>query len=203
MSDDGINHARRRFLITSTSVVGAAGVVGAAVPFVNSWNPSAKARAAGAPVKVNIGKLESDAMLVVEWRGFPIFVVRRSQSTLDSLAEMNDRVLDPQSDLAESKQPAYAKNQARATEARPEIMVFKAICTHLGCVPQYWDVNYEGSGETQWYGGFFCPCHGSKFDMAGRVYNGVPASSNLEVPPYRFEGDNVLVIGEDPEGAAA
>ena len=203
MSDDGINHERRRFLITSTSVVGAAGAVGAAVPFVGSWNPSAKARAAGAPVKVNIGKLETDGLLVVEWRGFPVFIIRRSQATIDNIANMTDRVHDPDSDLAESKQPAYAKNPIRATEARPEIMVFKAICTHLGCVPQYWDVNYTESGESQWYGGFFCPCHGSKFDMAGRVFKGMPAPSNLEVPPYRFESDNVIVIGEDPEGAAA
>ncbi len=203
MSDDGTNQSRRRFLITSTSVVGAAGVVGAAVPFVGSWNPSARAKAAGAPVKVNIGKLEEDAMMTVEWRGFPVFVVRRSQRTLDDLEKLTDRVLDPESTLAKSLQPTYAQNPIRATEGRPEIMVFKAICTHLGCVPQYWDVNYEGSGESEWFGGFFCPCHGSKFDMAGRVYKGVPAPSNLEVPPYRFETSNVMVIGEDPEGASA
>jgi len=201
MSEDGINQTRRRFLITSTSVVGAVGVVGAAVPFVGSWNPSAKAKAAGAPVKVNIGKLESDALMTVEWRGFPVFIIRRSQQTLDNLEKLNDRVQDPDSDLADSKQPSYAKNPIRSTEQRPEIMLFKAICTHLGCVPQYWDVNYEGSGESQWYGGFFCPCHGSKFDMAGRVFKSMPAPANLEVPPYRYESENVIVIGEDPEGA--
>ena len=203
MSGDGINNARRRFLITSTSVVGAVGVVGAAVPFVGSWNPSAKARAAGAPVKVNIGSLEVDAMMTVEWRGFPVFIIRRSQETLDNLEKMNDRVLDPNSDKAESIQPSYAHNMIRAKEERPHIMVFKAICTHLGCVPQYWDVNYTESGENPWYGGFFCPCHGSKFDMAGRVFKGVPAPANLEVPPYRFESENVMVIGEDPQEAAA
>lgn len=203
MSDDGINHARRRFLITSTSVVGAAGAVGAAVPFVGSWQPSHKARAAGAPVKVNIGRLEEDALLTVAWQGFPVFIVRRSQQTIDGIKSMTDRVQDPESVSGESKQPAYAQNSLRSTELHPEIMVFKAICTHLGCVPQYWDVNHEGTGESEWYGGFFCPCHGSKFDMAGRVFKGMPAPGNLEVPPYRFETDNVIVIGEDPEEAAA
>ena len=203
MSDDGINQTRRRFLITSTSVVGAAGVVGAAVPFVGSWNPSAKAKAAGAPVKVNIGSLEEDALMTVEWRGFPVFIIKRSQATLDNLKKMTDRVLDPNSESSNSKQPAYAQNPIRATEQRPKIMVFKAICTHLGCVPQYWDVDYKESGEAQWYGGFFCPCHGSKFDMAGRVFKGVPAPANLEVPPYRFETENVMVIGEDPQEASA
>lgn len=203
MSDDGINQTRRRFLITSTSVVGAAGVVGAAVPFVGSWNPSARAKAAGAPVKVNIGKLEVDALMQVEWRSFPVFIIRRSQETLDNLDKMNDRVLDPQSDLTDSLQPAYAKNQQRSMESRPEIMIFKAICTHLGCVPKFWDINYEESGEDEWYGGFFCPCHGSKFDMAGRVFKGMPAPANLEVPPYRFESENVMIIGEDPQEAGA
>ncbi|MGI1677254.1 MAG: ubiquinol-cytochrome c reductase iron-sulfur subunit [Cellvibrionaceae bacterium] len=201
MSNDGINEQRRRFLTVSTSVVGAAGVVGVAVPFVGSWNPSAKARAAGAPVKVNIGKLEPDSMMTVEWRGFPVFVVRRSKETLANIEKMNEKVLDPNSDAADSKQPAYAKNEFRS--AQPEIMVFKAICTHLGCVPQYWDVNYPAPGDDEWLGGFFCPCHGSKFDLAGRVFKGVPAPTNLEVPPYKYESDNVLVIGLDPEGASA
>jgi len=203
MSDDGINHTRRRFLITSTSVVGAAGVVGAAVPFVGSWNPSAKARAAGAPVKVNIGKLEPDALLTVEWRGFPVFIILRSEETMENLNKMTDRVLDPKSEDSASKQPTYAQNPYRSNPARPNIMVFKAIYTHLGCVPQYWDVDHKDTGESQWYGGFFCPCHGSKFDMAGRVFKGVPAPSNLEVPPYRYETENVMVIGEDPQEASA
>jgi len=203
MSDDGINEQRRRFLTVSTSVVGAAGVVGVAVPFVGSWNPSAKARAAGAPVKVNIGKLEPNAMLTAEWRGFPVFILRRSEEALKSLEnpEHVAGLRDPSSEKADSVQPAYAKNDYRSS--RPEIMVFKAICTHLGCVPQYWDISHPLPGETDWVGGFFCPCHGSKFDLAGRVYNNVPAPTNLEVPPYRFESDNVLVIGEDPEGASA
>src|SRR5690554_3156469 len=136
MSNDGVNEQRRRFLTVSTTVVGAVGVVGAAVPFIGSWNPSAKAEAAGAPVKLDISKLEPDAMTQVEWRGFPIFVIRRSQQTLENLEKLNDRVGDPESKEA-SQQPEYAQNLYRAREERPEIMVFKAICTHLGCVPQY------------------------------------------------------------------
>jgi len=203
MSDDGTNHTRRRFLIASTSVVGAAGVVGAAVPFVGSWNPSARAKAAGAPVKVNIGRLEEDALLIVEWRGFPVFIVKRSARTLADLDKLTEQVLDPNSEKSDSKQPSYAKNIQRANPARPEIMVFVAICTHLGCVPKYWDINYEESGQGEWHGGFYCPCHGSIFDMAGRVYKGVPAPRNLDVPPYRFETENVMVIGEDPQEASA
>lgn len=202
MSNDGINEQRRRFLTVSTTVVGAVGVVGAAVPFIGSWNPSAKAEAAGAPVKLDISKLEPDAMTSIEWRGFPIFVIRRSQQTLENLEKLNDRVGDPMSEEA-SQQPEYAQNLYRAREERPEIMVFKAICTHLGCVPQYWDVNTRPSGEDEWYGGFFCPCHGSMFDLAGRVFRNVPAPTNLEVPPYYFESDNVLVIGLDSQEAGA
>lgn len=201
MSNDGVNVQRRRFLTVSTSVVGAAGVVGVAVPFVGSWNPSAKARAAGAPVKVNISKIEEDAFVTAEWRGFPVFIVRRSKQSLENLEKLADSLRDPASDAAESKQPAYAKNDYRST--KPEIMVFKAICTHLGCVPQHIQATTPPEGVEQWYGGFFCPCHGSMFDLAGRVYKGVPAPTNLEVPPYRFESDNVIVVGEDPEGAAA
>lgn len=201
MSNDGINTQRRRFLTVSTSVVGAAGVVGVAVPFVGSWNPSAKARAAGAPVKVNIGRLEPDAMTTVEWRGFPVIIVRRSENALEGLDKVTDSLRDPASDAAESKQPAYAKNEYRSS--KPEYMVFKAICTHLGCVPQYVEATVPPEGVNNWQGGFFCPCHGSMFDLAGRVYKGVPAPTNLEVPPYRFESDSVIVVGEDPEGASA
>ncbi len=195
-NEQGINESRRRFLTVSTSVVGAAGVVGAAVPFVGSWNPSAKAEAAGAPVKADISKLEENGYMTVEWRGFPIFIVKRSQQSLDGLATMVEKVDDPNSDNPASVQPEYAKNEYRST--KPEILIFKAICTHLGCVPQYWDVNYEGSGEADWQGGFFCPCHGSKFDMAARVYKSVPATANLEVPPHFFESDDIVVIGLNP-----
>lgn len=211
MSNDGennqvngtVNETRRRFLTVSTSVVGAVGAVGAAVPFIGSWNPSAKARAAGAPVKVNIGKLEMDSMMTAEWQGFPIFILRRSQQTLDNIAKMEERVLDPQSEKSTSKQPDYCKNALRASDARPDIMVFKAICTHLGCVPKYWDINDPEATEADWMGGFFCPCHGSLFDLAGRVFKGVPAPDNMEVPPYRFDSENAITIGLDPEGASS
>lgn len=199
MSNDGVNEQRRRFLTVSTTVVGAVGVVGAAVPFVGSWNPSAKAEAAGAPVKANISKLETGAMMSVEWRGFPIFVIRRSEEMVENLKKLTDEVADPESTNT-AQQPEYAQNFYRSK--RPEIMVFKAICTHLGCVPQYWDVNHP-TDRDQWYGGFFCPCHGSMFDLAGRVFKNVPAPANLEVPPYYFETDNVLVIGLDSEEASA
>lgn len=195
-------NTRRRFLTVSTTVVGAVGVVGAAVPFIGSWNPSAKARAAGAPVKVNIGKLEEDSIMTAEWQGFPVFILRRSQTTIDNLAKMTERVADPNSEKGTSKQPEYCKNPLRSMESRPDIMVFKAICTHLGCVPEYWDIHAETT-EDDWLGGFFCPCHGSLFDLAGRVFNGVPAPDNLEVPPYRFESDNVITIGLNPEEASS
>ena len=197
-NNDGVSNARRRFLTVSTSVVGAVGVVGAAVPFIGSWNPSAKARAAGAPVKVNISKLEPDARMVVEWQGFPIFVVRRSEQAIESVKKMDERVVDPESERSGSKQPPYCQNELRSQ--RPDVLVLKAICTHLGCVPQYLDVNHPPE-IANWLGGFFCPCHGSAFDLAGRVLKGVPAPENLEVPPYRFDSDSVLTIGLDPEEA--
>lgn len=198
MSDDGVNVGRRRFLTAATSVVGGAGAVGVAVPFVASWNPSAKAKAAGAPVKYNIGKLEPGQMVVVEWRGKPVYVVHRTESMLESLASLNDTLKDP--DSAASKQPEYIEGIARAL--RPEIFVAVGLCTHLGCAPKFRpEVGAADLGGDEWQGGFFCPCHGSKFDLSGRVYSGVPASANLEIPPYSFESDNVLVVGVDSEAA--
>lgn len=198
MSNDGVNEGRRRVLTALTSVVGAAGVVGAAVPFVNSWNPSAKAKAAGAPVEQNISKLEPGQMITVEWRGKPVYVVRRTQEALDSLDEVKARLRDP--DSSESAQPLYATNTVRAREKREEIFVMLAICTHLGCAPEYRpEVGDATVGDADWVGGFFCKCHGSKFDLAGRVFRGVPAPTNLEIPPYMFLSDDVLLIGEDQE----
>lgn len=195
MSNDGVNRERRRFLTAATTVVGAAGVVGAAVPFVGSWNPSAKARAAGAPVKADIGKLEPGAMMTVEWRGKPVFIVHRTASALESLSKVADRLADPSSER--SNQPDYAAGESRAL--REQYLVLVGLCTHLGCAPKYRPE--VGSVGAEWLGGFFCPCHGSKFDLAGRVYRGVPAPTNLEVPPYHYENDNVVVIGVDPEAA--
>jgi ubiquinol-cytochrome c reductase iron-sulfur subunit len=198
MSSDGVNTRRRRFLTAATSAVGIAGAVGIAVPFVGSWNPSAKAKAAGAPVKADISKLEVGQMVVVEWRGKPVYVVHRSESQIADLESLNDRLKDP--DSAISKQPDYIRGIARSL--RPEILVIEGLCTHLGCAPKFRpEVGAADLGGDKWRGGFFCPCHGSKFDLSGRVYAGVPASANLVVPPYSFEGDNILVIGVDSEAA--
>lgn len=198
MSNQGVNKGRRQFLTAATSVVGAAGVVGVAVPFVASWNPSAKARAAGAPVKADISKLEPGQMVVVEWRGKPVYVVRRTQEALDSLAKDVGILRDPES--KESVQPGYVDPVQRSI--KPEYLVLLGLCTHLGCAPKYRpDVGAADLGGDQWLGGFFCPCHGSKFDLAGRVFQGVPAPLNLEVPPHKYEGDKVLVIGVDQETA--
>ncbi len=198
MSDDGVNTGRRRFLTAATSAVGVAGAVGVLVPFVGSWNPSAKAKAAGAPVKADISKLEPGQMVVVEWRGKPVYVVRRTETQVSDLERLNDKLKDP--DSAISSQPAYIEGAGRSL--RPEILVIEGLCTHLGCAPKFRpEVGAADLGGDDWLGGFFCPCHGSKFDLAGRVYAGVPASTNLVVPPYSFESENVVVIGVDAEAA--
>lgn len=196
MSSEGVNSGRRKFLTAATSVVGVAGAVGIATPFVGSWNPSAKAKAAGAPVKFDFGRMEPGQMTVVEWRGKPVYVVNRTAAQLSSLAGLNDQLKDPES--VTSAQPEYIKGLERAL--RPELLVVVGLCTHLGCAPKFRpEVGAADLGGDEWVGGFFCPCHGSKFDLSGRVYAGVPASDNLEVPPYSFEGDSVIVIGVDTE----
>jgi ubiquinol-cytochrome c reductase iron-sulfur subunit len=180
MSSETADNSRRRFLTLATSAVGAAGAVGIAVPFLGSWNPSAKAKAAGAPVKADVGKLEPGEMVVVEWRGKPVYVVRRTQAMLDDLPNVDPLLKDP--DSAISKQPAYITDNTRAI--RPELLVVEGLCTHLGCAPKFRpEVGAADLGGDKWHGGFFCPCHGSKFDLAGRVFSGVPASTNLVVPP--------------------
>mgnify|MGYP006270408591 FL=1 len=190
--------SRRRFLIAGTSAVGAAGVAGVAVPFLGSWNPSARAEAAGAPVKADISKLEPGQMVVIEWRGKPVYVVHRTRAMLEDLPNVDYLLKDPTSAI--SKQPAYITDNTRAL--RPEYLVVEGLCTHLGCAPKYRpEAGAADLGGERWHGGFFCPCHGSKFDLAGRVYSGVPASTNLIVPPYSFEGDKLLVIGVDAETA--
>lgn len=195
MSNDGVNTGRRRFLTAATSVVGAAGVVGLAVPFVGSWNPSAKAKAAGAPVKADISKIEPGQMITVEWRGKPVYIVRRTPEALASIVKLDGEMKDPKSE--KSIQPKYASGEYRAI--KDEYLVLVGICTHLGCAPKYHPE--VGTHGASWLGGFFCPCHGSKFDLAGRVYQGVPAPTNLEVPPYSYESDAVIVIGVDQEKA--
>jgi len=197
MTTEDVNNGRRRFLTVATSAVGAAGVVGIAVPFVGSWNPSAKAEAAGAPVKADLTKLEPGEMVVVEWRGKPVYVVHRTQEMLDLLPTVDGYLKDPESEI--SKQPAYITGAQRSL--RPEYLVIEGLCTHLGCAPKFRpEVGAADLGGDKWAGGFFCPCHGSKFDLAGRVYSGVPASTNLVIPPHNFAG-NILEIGVDAEAA--
>lgn len=199
MSENSVNTRRRNFLIGATSVVGAAGVVGVAVPFVGSWNPSAKALAAGAPIKVDISKLTPGEILgpIPAWRDKPIFVVKRSEEMLGQLNSDNSRLADPE--CARPQQPEYAKNDTRSI--KPDVLVLVGLCTHLGCSPQFKPTVRPETFDEGWIGGFFCACHGSKFDLAGRVYSGVPAPANLEVPPHFYESESVIVIGED-EGTA-
>ena len=197
MSNGDVNAGRRRFLIGATSVVGGVGAIGAAVPFVASWNPSAKAKAAGAPVKANISKIAPGQQMTVAWRGKPVWIVRRTPEMMDNIEKLNDKVLDP--DSLEPQQPVYIKGIYRAS--RPEYAVLVGICTHLGCSPQYRPEVAAADLGSDWLGGFFCPCHGSKFDLSGRVYKGVPAPLNLEVPPYKYIDDNNLIVGVDEETA--
>ena len=195
MEKDGVNQERRRFLITTTSVVGAIGAVGVAVPFMSSWQPSAKAKAAGAPIKVNIVKLEDGQQIVVEWRGRPVFLVRRTEQMLANIEKLDKRVRDPLSKFSE--QPVYCHNAFRSREK--DLLVVVGICTHLGCSPKYLPEIQPMSFDAKWLGGYHCPCHGSMFDLAGRVYKGVPAPTNLVIPPYYFESDTVIIIGEDQQ----
>ena len=201
MSNDGVNQSRRKFLLGATGVVGGAGVVGAAVPFVASWQPSAKAKAAGAPVKVNISKLEAGGRLVVEWRGKPVYIVRRTPETLAAVDQMGSETLRDV-DSENAVQPDYVQGNARTLPGKEDVLILVGLCTHLGCAPMYRpDVGAAdlSDGENSWEGGFFCPCHGSKFDMSGRVYAGVPAPTNLDIPPHSYDSDDVLVIGVDSE----
>ncbi len=198
MAAESVNHGRRRFLTASTVVVGGIGGVFAAVPFFSAWKPSARAVAAGAPVTVDIGKLKVGEQLLVAWRKKPVFIVRRSEEMLATLPGENARLKDPDSQV-EDQQPAFAQNVHRSL--RPDILVLVGSCTHLGCSPK---LNAEVRPEpwdSEWKGGYYCPCHNSRFDLAGRVYDGSPAPTNLVVPPYRFVDDHTVVVGE-MEGAA-
>ena len=197
MSGDDVNPGRRRFLTAATTVVGGVGVAFALVPFISSMQPSAKARAAGAPVRADISKLEAGQMIRVKWRGKPVWVVRRTPDMLGTLPGLDDKLRDPES--LESEQPEYAQNEVRSI--KPEILVLIGICTHLGCSPTYRPDVAPADLGADWQGGFFCPCHGSTFDIAGRVYAGVPAPTNLPVPPHRYLSDTEILIGED-EGVA-
>lgn len=194
MSEQEIDLKKRRFLTGATSVVGAVGVGFVAWPFVSSWMPSAKAKAAGAPVDVDISKLEKGQLVRVLWRKKPVWIFKRDAAAINDLTAVDNLLADPASN--ENQQPEYTKNQHRSI--KPEIAVIIGICTHLGCSPTYRpEVGAADLGGESWKGGFYCPCHGSKFDLAGRVYAGVPAPTNLIIPPYHFVNDTLIRVGVD------
>ena len=199
-NDAVVDMGRRRFLTATTSVVGGAGVVLAAIPFVKSWEPSAQAKAAGAPVLADISKIELGQKVTFAWRGLPVFVVNRAKALLAALPGEDSFLRDPNSDET-SQQPTYAKNPTRSI--KPEWLVMVAICTHLGCVPDYFGEIKPEPFDPNWKGGFFCPCHKSRYDMSGRVFTGVPAPLNMVIPPYHFVDDTHVLIGVDPAKEAA
>ncbi|MBH3438738.1 ubiquinol-cytochrome c reductase iron-sulfur subunit [Pseudomonas luteola] len=191
MNDGSINQGRRRLLVAATSVIGAVGVAGAAIPFIKSWSPSAKAKAAGAPIRVNISKLEPGRQIVIEWRGQPVFVLRRGADALERLSRLENQLADP--DSHDSIQPDYVNSRLRSI--RPDVLVVVGVCTHLGCSPIFRPEVAPADLGTEWLGGYFCPCHGSRYDLAGRVYKAQPAPLNLVVPPYAYESEHIIVIG--------
>jgi len=195
MTEDDLDRNRRHFLTVATAVTGVAGAGVAAIPFISSLKPSARAQALGAPVEVPIGSMQPGEMLRVLWRGRLVFVLRRTEEMLTRMTENADMLRDP--DSAEvDQQPDYAVNDTRSV--RPEYLVVEGSCTHLGCAPLE---DFDVRPAEGWGGGFFCPCHGSRFDLAGRVFKGVPAPTNLRVPPHRFVRDDLILIGQD-SGAA-
>jgi ubiquinol-cytochrome c reductase iron-sulfur subunit len=192
--DDEIDLARRCFLRRATATVGGVGLAATAFPFMNYWLPSADTEAAAVPIKVDISSLQPKEQLTVSWRGQPIWLIRRTQDMLDSLPKLTDQLRDPDSN--EDQQPSYAKNIYRSI--KPEYFIAIGVCTHLGCIPNY-RPDVGGIGQ-DWLGGFYCPCHGSRYDLAGRVYQGVPAPLNLKIPRHQYLSDKEVLIGEDQEG---
>ena len=195
MSNDGVNTGRRRFLVAATSVVGAAGAAGSAIPFLGSWAPSARAKAAGAPVRVNIGKIEPGQQIVAEWRGQPVFVLHRTAEIMEGLKKIESSLADPES--KQSEQPTYVDVEERSI--KPELLIVLGVCTHLGCAPTFRPEVAPADLGPEWVGGYFCACHGSRYDLAGRVYKSQPAPLNLPVPPHSYETDSIVVIGIDEE----
>ncbi|SUZ66288.1 uncharacterized protein METZ01_LOCUS19142 [marine metagenome] len=191
-----VDNNRRHFLTVATSVTGGLGIAMAAVPFLSSLKPSARARALGMPVEVPLGSLEPGEMIRVIWRGKVVFILKRTQEMLEHLQNLTDKLRDPASKVMQ-QQPEYAVNEFRSL--KPEYLVVEGTCTHLGCAPL---AQFEVVPMEDWFGGFFCPCHGSRFDLSGRVYKGVPAPTNLRVPPYRYIQDDLIIIGENPESTS-
>ena len=200
MSDDtvsaDVDNSRRKFLTMATAATAAVGGAFTLVPFIASWKPSERARALGAPLEIDLSKLEPGQMITQSWRKQPIYVVRRTPESVAKLESIPD-LKDPQSEA--STQPAYAQNAMRSI--KPDFLVLYAACTHLGCLPKQYFTQADPAMGDDWPGGFFCPCHGSKFDLAGRVFNGSPASANLVVPPHKFASDTQLVIGLDADAS--
>jgi len=194
MANEGVDYGRRRFLTATTAVVGGAGVVAAAIPFIKSWEPSARAKNAGAPVLADISKVEPGQRLSVLWRGQPVWIVNRTPALLATLPQLDSRLRDPKSEM--DQQPKYAQNETRSIKA--EWLVVIGICTHLGCSPEFVPEIKPEPFDPEWKGGFFCPCHKSRYDIAGRVFQGVPAPMNLVVPPYQFVSDKQILIGVGP-----
>ncbi|MBK8817020.1 MAG: ubiquinol-cytochrome c reductase iron-sulfur subunit [Methylococcaceae bacterium] len=199
MSDEGVDESKRQFLTSALTVVGAIGSGYLAVPLLAQMQPSVKAMAAGAPVEVDLSKMEAGQLLRVAWRGKPVWILNRTPAALETLKTMDKVLSDPQSN--DSIQPASSKNSYRSI--KPEIFVAIGLCTHLGCSPTFRPELAPHDLGADWKGGFFCPCHGSRFDLAGRVYSGVPAPTNLEIPPHRYINDNLLIIGDEGNGGAA
>jgi ubiquinol-cytochrome c reductase iron-sulfur subunit len=198
MANQQVDQGKRRFLIAATTAVGGVAAAAVAVPFITSMLPSERAKAAGAPVEADISKIESGAMITVEWRGKPVWLINRSQEMMTALVKHDDKLSDPKLEVT-TQQPAYCQNASRSIKSN--LMVLVGICTHLGCSPS---PKLQAGNEmgADWPGGFFCPCHGSRFDLAGRVFKGSPAPINLVVPPHKYINDNLLLIGEDDKGAA-
>jgi len=199
MADNELDRGKRRFLVAATGVAGGIAGVATAVPFIASMLPSERAKAAGAPVEADIGNLAPGEMTRVEWRGKPVLIVRRTQEMLETVKQSEGRVADPKSERKKELTPEYARNEFRSI--KPEYLVVVGICTHLGCSPVDKFNAQAEAFESDWKGGFYCPCHGSLFDLAGRVYKNKPAPDNLEVPPHKFLSDSKIVIGEDTKGA--
>lgn len=197
MANQGVNRGRRRFLVAATTVVGGAGVAAVATPFLASLQPSARAQAAGAPVEFDVSAVEPGQRVSIEWRGQPIWIVRRTDEMLEGLTKVTDRLRDPDSEN-EAQQPEYAQNEHRSI--KPEVLVVIGICTHLGCSPTFRPEIGDPDMGSDWQGGWLCGCHGSRFDMAGRVYRNMPAVDNLEIPPHHYITDDLLLVGEDEDG---
>ena len=197
MSGDAVDTSKRRFLIAATTVVGTVGAVYTAVPFIASWMPSERAKAAGAPVEADISKLEEGQLIRVQWRGKPVWILKRNEEMLTALPSLDEQLRDPAS--VDPQQPEYAQNGTRSI--KPEILIAVGICTHLGCSPSFVPEALPQPYDPDWKGGFFCPCHGSTFDLAGRVFKGVPAPLNLEIPPHAYISETLVLIGDD--GGAA